>query len=76
MNAYVEWNRRLIAWVMQAISELEPGQITGYLSAIFRDIIKLLAQEFGYDPSNIQAAPVCLCRLSFSRVTTACHQVP
>jgi len=50
----------LIAWVVQAISELEPGQITGYLSAIFRDIIKLLAQEFGYDPSNIQAAPVCL----------------
>jgi hypothetical protein len=44
----------------EAISELEPGQITGYLSAIFRDIIKLLAEELGYDPSNVQAAPVCV----------------
>ncbi len=49
----------------KAISELDPGQITGPLSSIFRDVIDALAENFGYDPSNLAAAPVCFPSLPF-----------
>lgn len=42
----------------QAISELDPGAITGPLSAIFRACISELATHFDYDIHNLQAMPV------------------
>lgn len=42
---------------IEAISELDPGQITGPLSAIFRDIIDLLVGEYNYDTTSLAAAP-------------------
>ena len=47
---------------LQAISELDPGQITGPLSSIFRNIIDLLSGDYDYDTTNLAAAPV---RVSF-----------
>ena len=43
---------------LEAISELDPGEITGPLSSIFKDIIDVLVNEYDYDPTNLAAAPV------------------
>lgn len=42
---------------IEAISELDPGQFTGPLSAIFRHIIDALVDNYGYDPTSLAAAP-------------------
>ena len=56
----------------QAISELDPGQITGRLSSIFRDLLTAIADQFGYDPDAIIAAPVRLrCSRSRARALTS-----
>ena len=43
---------------IEAISELDPGSVTGPLSSIFRNIIDLLSREYDYDTTNLAAAPV------------------
>jgi len=42
---------------IEAISELDPGQFTGPLSAIFRHIIDALVDNYAYDPTTLAAAP-------------------
>ena len=43
---------------IEAISELDPGSVTGPLSSIFRNIIDLLSGDYNYDTTNLAAAPV------------------
>ena len=45
---------------IEAISELDPGQFTGPLSSIFRNIIDLLSGDYNYDTTNLAAVPVGL----------------
>ena len=43
---------------IESIAELDPGQITGPLSAIFRGVINRAADQFGYDPTTMIAPAV------------------